>query len=46
MYGLTNSPTVNIIITMVVMNEDQKWFWSEDGSYVNEPSQPTFSRVW
>jgi hypothetical protein len=26
----------NVVITIVVRNEDQNWFWFENGSYVNE----------
>jgi hypothetical protein len=33
---------INVIIMIVVMNEDQKWFWFENGSYMNEPSLQRF----
>jgi hypothetical protein len=37
-----NNPTTNVIITIVVMDEDQNWFRFENGSYMNESPLPTF----
>jgi hypothetical protein len=41
-----NITVLNVIIRIVVMvvNEDQKWRWFENGSYLNESPLPTLSR--
>jgi hypothetical protein len=43
---------VNVVITIVAIYEDQKWFWFENGSYMNESChcnsliQGQVMRVW
>jgi hypothetical protein len=33
-----NNPAINVIIMTILMNEDQKWLWFENGSYMIELS--------
>jgi hypothetical protein len=33
-----NNPAINVIIMTILMNEDQKWLWFENGSYMIESS--------
>jgi hypothetical protein len=44
-FKLNRIVNTSITVSIVVMNEDQKWFCFENGSYTNESPLPTFDRT-
>jgi hypothetical protein len=40
-----NNPDLNVIITIVIMKEGQKWFWFENGCYMNESPPRKYSLI-